>query len=326
VRQTETTPSLTKLLASLAEPVRLRMLRVLEGEELSVRELASVVQLPQSTVSRHLKILGECGWLTKRQAGTATYHRVVLDDLSVTPRSLWVSLRAGLTEQLGNEAAEDDRRVRAVINERMTDSASFFGRMAGGWDDVRQELFGRGFTADALLSLIRPDWVVADLGCGTGNAAAHLAPVCERVIAIDQSEPMLEAAQKRLIDTPNVEFRAGDLGSLPLGDASVDAAVCVLVLHHMDDPGAVLSEAARVLRTDRGGGVLLAVDMTEHDRDEYRSTMGHAHLGFGDRDLEDMLSARGFGRVRVRHLPAQIGATGPGLCAASGWLSEGNDT
>ncbi|MEM9064637.1 MAG: metalloregulator ArsR/SmtB family transcription factor [Planctomycetota bacterium] len=320
MRQAEATTNLTKLLGSLAEPVRLRLLRILESEELSVRELAAVVQMPQSTVSRHLKILGECAWLAKRQAGTATYYRVVLDDLGLHARSLWLASRDALPSQLGTEAAEDDRRVRAVLTERMTDSASFFGRMAGAWDDMRQELFGRGFTADALLGLVRPDWTVADLGCGTGNASEHLAPVCERVVAVDVSEPMLDAAQKRLSDRPNVEFRAGELEQLPLDDNSVDAVVCVLVLHHMPNPEQVLAESARILRTDRGGGVLLIVDMAAHDRDEYKRSMGHLHLGFAPDELHRLFGAAGFGAVRVRDLPAQIGATGPGLTAATGWL------
>ncbi|MCC6676836.1 MAG: ArsR family transcriptional regulator [Phycisphaerales bacterium] len=310
--------AVTERLSALAEPIRLRILRVLETQELSVGEVSSVVQLPQSTVSRHLKMLAEGGWLARRSEGTATFYRLTLDDLPAEARSLWVAVR----DQLGSSSdlAEDARRVQSVLAERRADSQAFFGRVAGEWDDLRTQLFGDRFTQAGLLSLVNPTWTVADLGCGTGNASELLAPYVQKVMAVDQSDAMLAAARKRLSGQPNVEFIAGSLDRLPLPAASVDAAVCVLVLHHLDDPGAALGEMRRILRTDRGGGCGLVIDMLEHDRAEYRYAMGHKHMGFSKSRVLGMLKDAGFNLTTHRDLPGDPGGKGPGLFVAVGRL------
>lgn len=316
--RTGSNPEVIDRLAALGDVIRLRALRLLEREELSVGELASVLQLPQSTVSRHLKILLDGGWLAKRTVGPAGFYRLLLDDLPDADRQLWLVVRA----QMGPGPAldEDLRRLESVLAERKTDSAAFFGRIAGAWDEIRSELFGDRFTLHAMMGLLDPSWTIADLGCGTGNVAELACPWVEGVVAVDASETMLEAARRRLDEPPNLEFRAGPLERLPLADASVDAAVCVLVLHHLEDPAAAIREMARVLRTERGGGVALVVDMFEHARDEYARTMGHRHLGFGAGTIERMFTDAGFERVTQRALAGQASARGPGLFAATGRL------
>lgn len=300
-------------LAVLSEPVRLRVLRVLESHELSVGEVSKVVQLPQSTVSRHLKLLADAGWLDRRSEGPATLYRLVLDDLPPAARSIWVPVREQISD--GSETAEDLRRVAAVLAERRTDSQSFFGRVAGEWDAMRNELFGASFSASALLGLIPSNWVIADLGCGTGNAAELLAPVVKQVIAVDQSDAMLVAARQRLAPFKNVEFVRGDLEKIPLANASVDVAAMMLVLHHITEPDAAIAEARRIIRP---GGALVLLDMVAHDRADYRQTMGHKHLGFARPNVERMLSAAGFKEINHRELPRDTSARGPGLFAAIG--------
>lgn len=309
------TPSIpvTERLAALSEPLRLRLCRLLEREELSVGEVGRVLQIPQSTVSRHLKVLSDGGWLLKRADGTATMYRLVLDDLPSDARALWVTVR----EQMGDSAElrEDLRRLEAVLDDRKTDSSAFFGRVAGSWDDLRTQLFGSSFTAPALLALLPREWVVADLGCGTGNAAELLAGRVRRVIAIDSSEVMLRAARQRLEGAKNISFKRGELETLPLDDSSVDAAVCVLVLHHLDRPEAAVAEMRRILKP---GGRALVVDMFEHDRREYRHQMGHKHLGFSEDRARGMLERAGFIRVRIDALPAWPDSKGPSLYVATG--------
>lgn len=303
----------TELLAALSEPVRLRLCRLLEREELSVGEVANVLQLPQSTVSRHLKVLSDGGWLLKRADGTATMYRLVLDDLAIDARALWITVR----EQMGDSAElrEDLRRLESVLEDRKADSSSFFGRVAGAWDDLRTQLFGSSFTAPALLALLPRDWTVADLGCGTGNAAELLAGRVRKVVAIDASDVMLRAAKKRLGATKGVEFRQGPLERLPLKDASVDAAVCVLVLHHVDEPEYATREMRRIVKP---GGRVLVVDMFEHDRREYRHQMGHKHLGFSESRARAMLERVGLTRVRVDALSSWPDSKGPSLFVATG--------
>ena len=309
--------SLPSRLAALAEPLRLRILRLLQSEELSVGEVARVVQLPQSTISRHLKVLSDGHWIARRSVGTATHYRLILDDLTPQSRTLWIAVREQM--EASPDLAEDARRLEAVIAERRLDSQAFFGRVAGEWDTLRGELFGNEFTAPALLSLLPTHWTVADLGCGTGNASEILAPCVKQVVAIDQSEPMLDAAKKRLAGAQNVQFRTGSLEQLPLDDNSVDAAVCILVLHHLDDPSAAVREMARILRP---GGIALIVDMFEHDRPEYRQTMGHRHTGFNTKQTTRMFKQAGFNTPRIQALASDPEGKGPGLFVANASLDH----
>ena len=311
------TPTAADRLYALAEPMRLRVVRILEMQELTVGELAKALQLPQSSLSRRLKILSQAGWLTHRNEGAATLYQFVLDDQPPLARDLWLAVRnqAATAEQ----AAQDDRRLESVLDQRRLDSRAYFGKVAGEWDDVRGDLFGTGFTPVALLGLLDPEWTVADLGCGTGNVSQHLAPMVKAVLAIDQSEPMLDAARKRLARFHNIEFRAGDLESLPIDDVTIDAAITMLVLHHLAEPASAIAEACRTLKP---GGVLLIVDMVAHDRDEYRRTMGHQRLGFAEREITTFLTSAGLERVRFTPLPSHPNAKGPGLFLATGRRPE----
>lgn len=311
-----TTPSrLTEQLSALSEPLRLRLCRVLESQELSVGEVSRVVQLPQSTVSRNLKVLADAGWLEKRAEGTATLYRLLLDDLPPSARALWLTVRAHLDMSSDAALCEDARRVETVLGERTTDSVAFFGRVAGSWDSVRSDLFGNAFTAWSLLAMLPREWTVADIGCGTGNAAELLATHVRRVIAVDQSGPMLDAARKRLERFANVRFADGPIEALPLDDSSVDAAMCVLVLHHVPD----VDDAARELfRVVKPGGRVLIVDMQQHDRATYRNTMGHVHLGFSPQQITTVLESGGFVGVRVAAVPGEADAKGPGLFVGVG--------
>lgn len=313
MKRSPATSRLTDRLSAFSEVLRLRICRLLEAHELTVGEISQVAQLPQSTVSRHLKVLADAGFLQRRAGGTATYYRMVLDDIDPAGRALWQAVSAQLA---GDVSVEDDlRRVRAVIAQRSTDSVAFFGRVAGEWDEVRQSLFGGEFTARALLAFLPPHWIVADLGCGTGNGAELLSPFVREVIAVDQSTPMLDAARKRLAGLKNVQFVDGPLEALPLADASVDAAMCLLVLHHVAEPAGALAEMKRVIRP---GGSALIVDMFEHSRADYRHTMGHRHLGFSEARTRTMMEQAGFSNCRVLPLGAESESKGPGLFVAVG--------
>ena len=307
-------------LAVLGDTVRLRMLRVLETQELSVGEVSKVVQLPQSTASRHLKALADTGWVMRRTDGPATPYRLVMDALDLPARGVWQAVR----EQAGSqpELSEDASRLAAVLAERRMNSQGFFGRVAGEWDNLRAQLFGDRFMLPALLALLPRNWVIADVGCGTGNAAELLAGHAERVIAIDRSKPMLDAARRRLEGLANVEFVEGDAGHWGVPAHSVDAAVAVLLLHHVDEPFALFKHAARCLRTSRQGGRLVVVDMLEHDRQEYKHTMGHRWLGFGQEQIKRWFIEAGFTHVAFQELPRDAEGKGPGLFAAIGSLSN----
>jgi ArsR family transcriptional regulator len=299
-------------LTALADATRSRMLLVLERRELTVGELCTVLQLPQSTVSRHLKTLSDTGWVTSRRDGTSRYYTLALDDRGHATRRLWTLLREQIS--LTSGADQDARRLKGVLSRRQTASQEFFSSAAGRWDRLRAELFGSASYLQALPGLLDDSWVVGDLGCGTGEVAAALSPFVARVVAIDRSGEMLQAARRRVRDFANVDIRRGELEELPLDDGSLDAATLLLVLHHVPDPGAVLREAARALVP---GGRLLICDMLPHDREEYRQQMGHVWLGFGEDQMRKLLGEAGFDKVRMATLAADPAAKGPALFVAS---------
>jgi ArsR family transcriptional regulator len=299
-------------MTALSDGVRSRILVLLEGRELTVSEMGSVFQLPQSTTSRHLKILADGGWVVSRRNGTHRLYRMAGDDISEEARRLWGLVR----EQVSAEPAaeQDARRLRAVLDRRRERSQEFFAASAGDWDRLRDELFGQRAWLGGLLGLLDGDWIVADLGCGTGRVSETLAPFVGRVIAVDDSEAMLAAAGERLADFGNVEVRSGALGRLPIEDGSLDAATLVLVLHHLPDPGAELAEVARTLRP---GGRLLVVDLMPHDRAEYHQDLGHVWAGFSREQLEGYSAASGLELTMFEPLPADPDARGPALFAAA---------
>jgi ubiquinone/menaquinone biosynthesis C-methylase UbiE/DNA-binding transcriptional ArsR family regulator len=308
---TDTLPLLDSF-SALADPTRCRMLWLLDQQELTVSELCAVLQLPQSTVSRHLKLLGDAGWVSVRRDGTSRYYTLALDGAGGAHSDIWKLTKPQLVAR--TDAEQDGRRLARVIGRRSESSARFFATSAGEWDRLRAELFGREFVHGALVGLLPPHWVVADLGCGTGAMLPVLAPHVARVIGVDASDEMLAAARDRARAFGNVELRTGTLEALPIDAASVDAATLMLVLHHLASPVEALKEAARVLKP---GGRLLIVDMTPHDHEEYRQRMGHVWLGFADEQMRRLLTQAGFDAIRIQPLSPDAEAKGPGLFAAS---------
>ncbi|MBX3028385.1 metalloregulator ArsR/SmtB family transcription factor [bacterium] len=299
-------------MTSLADATRVRMLRLVERHELAVAELCAVLQLPQSTVSRHLKVLVDDDWLAVRSEGTSRFYRLAVAELDPAARRLWALLREQTAQ--GGIGDQDERRLATVLAGRRTRSQAFFGSAAGQWDRLRRELYGERFDLAALAGLLDAAWTVGDLGCGTGQIAETLAPFIRRVIAVETSRPMLAAARRRLDGLANVELRRGELEALPIDDAALDAAVICLVLHHVAEPAAVLAEAARALRP---GGRLLVIDMLQHDRVEYRQQMGHVWLGFAPGQLAEWLARAGFAAARTHPLPVAPAAKGPALFTAA---------
>lgn len=298
-------------MSALADPLRCRILLLIEKRELTVSELCAVLQIPQSSVSRHLKTLADDDWVASRRDGTSRFYSMPLDDLDSAASQLWPLIR----EQVSATAAagQDERRLHGVLTRRRAKSQEFFATAAADWDRLRSDRFGDTFHLWAVLGLVDPALVVGDLGCGTGQLTETIAPFVRRVIAVDGSADMLEAARKRLSDQPNAEVRQGDLESLPLENNSLDAAMLSLVLHYSPDPAKALTEVARVVKP---GGRVLIVDMLPHEREEYQQQMGHVWLGFSEKQMSRFLAGAGFSDIRIRPLPADPDASGPTLFAA----------
>jgi ArsR family transcriptional regulator len=288
------------------------MLALLDQQELTVSELCAVTQLPQSTVSRHLKTLSDAGWVTSRRDGTSRYYALAAHDADGARTQIWQLTRGQLVGRPG--ADQDARRLASVLAERSQTSQQFFATAAAEWDHLRKDLFGGHASLHALLGLLPSDWVIGDLGCGTGLVSSALAPHVARVVGVDASDEMLASARMRARDLPNVDLHRGSLEALPLPDGLLDAAVMMLVLHHVPAPAVALAEAARVLKP---GGRLLIVDMAPHDREDYRRQMGHVWLGFSDEQMHRLFDHAGFRSPRVVPLPPATDAKGPALFAAS---------
>lgn len=300
-------------MASLADPTRLRLLRLLERHELGVVELCDVLQLPQSTVSRHLKVLLNQKWARSRRQATTHLYRTILDELDPAARKLWLLAR----EQTDRwpTVKQDQLRLDRLLHDRELDSQTFFAGAAAEWETLRRELYGEHFSASALLALLPSDLVIADLGCGSGNLAAELAPHVKTVIAVDNSPAMLKAAKHRTAGMTNVQLRKGDLAAVPIEDGSCDAALLVLALSYVTAPENVLEEMHRILKP---GGRAVIVDLLPHDREDFRRQMGQTSRGMDLVELNQMMAKAGFVDMKLRQLPPEPGVKGPALFMALG--------
>jgi ArsR family transcriptional regulator len=277
----------------LADPTRLRLLRVLAQDRFNVTELTGILGLAQSGVSRHLGLLRDAGLVDEDREAGFVYYRLSHDpDHDETRRHLWALLDAQFARAAGDRAVRDDEaRLQEVLRLR---KEAFDGRA-----DPRQLSPGRSWAAWArALGHLLPPLDVADIGCGDGYLTLEAAAWARRVTGIDRSEDVLERAKalatRRRVT--NVEWKKGDLERLPLRDASVDVALLSQALRYASDPERAVVEAARVLRP---GGRLVVLDLKEHDQEWVRARLGAQRLGFAPGALEALLRASGLGEVRL---------------------------
>lgn len=298
-------------LQTLADGTRVRLLRLLESEELSVSELCAVVQLPQSTVSRHLKVLAADAWIANRKDGTNHLYRVAAPTWNEARVSLWDWVRGQADSLTTNQ---DQQRLRQVLAQRSR-SEAFFSSTAEQWDKIRVDLFGNQLDSFVLAATLPSDAVVGELGCGSAPLCQLIAPFVQQAIAVDSSAAMLSAAKTRLCDLNNVRLVNASLTALSLEDHALDAAWLVLVLPYLDDPVSVLAEACRVLKP---GAPLVVVDLLPHERETYRQEMGHLRLGVDREEMASWMKGANLELERFVPLPPDPHAKGPALFAAVG--------
>lgn len=297
---------------ALGDEVRLRLLHLLRRHELGVVELCDVLQAPQSTISRHLKVLSERGFVASRRQGTNNLYRMIEQELPEAQRALWEVALSQSSEWL--ELRQDALRLARRLAEKRGDARAFFAGAAAQWEQLRAEFYGARFQFEALLALLPRTWTVADLGCGTGTTMAQLAPHVGKVIGVDSSSAMLSAAQRRLAGVVNAELRQGELESLPVESSSIDGALMILALSYLPDPLPALKEMARVLKP---GGRAVVVDLLPHDRDDFRRRMEQTGLGFSESELAGLLRSAGLSGATVRPLPTEPQVKGPALFVAA---------
>jgi ArsR family transcriptional regulator len=263
----------------LADPTRVRLLALLEREELTVAELAAVTRLAQPRVSTHLAKLKEAALVRDRRAGVSAYYRFS-DDLDGAEAALWRALREGTDDPLLRQDAE---RLPAVLAMRAADQ-NWADSVAG--DMERHYSPGRTWEAmaRATLPLLVPGDVL-DIASGDGVLAELLAPHAKSYVCVDASERVVAAARERLKPHRNVRVLVGDMHALELPDAGFDLALLMQALTYSERPAAAVAEAARLLRP---GGRLVVTSLARHEHRDAVEPYGHANLGFTPRELAKM--------------------------------------
>jgi ArsR family transcriptional regulator len=271
--------------------------------------------MAQSRVSRHLAILREAGLLRDRRAGTFVHYRFPTP-LEGPWRDAWELVRA---ERARDPAAERDAIALAqVLEARAARTRSWFDSVGPEWDALRKVFHDDVLRARAVARLVPPGLAVCDVGTGTGVLALELARLGLRVVGVDRSSRMLDAARAKIeaAGVPGVELRRGDAAALPLGDASVDAAFAHMVLHYIASPHEAITDMARVVKP---GGLVVVIDFEEHDREWMRDELGLVWLGFPLTQVADWLGAAGLTEIRVeREDPSERGRDMPATFIASG--------
>jgi ArsR family transcriptional regulator len=294
----------------LADGTRLRILGLLEREELTVGELSRALGLAQSRVSNHLRLLREAELLSERHAGTSTHLRLAPGLLEDVPRgtapageragparlwsALWQTLRQNLAELPEHNA--DLGRLSYVLQERSR-TPDFFDLLAGEYDKRAGDFETGQARQRAAAQLFPSELTLADVGCGTGYMAEALAAHRGRLILIDRSEPMLARARERLTHAQaQLEFRQGSTEALPLADGEVDGLVCGLVLHHLSELDRPLAECFRALKP---GGRAVALELHPHGEEWMQTELGDRHLGLEPQDVLAAFRRAGFTDLKL---------------------------
>lgn len=293
---------------ALADPTRLRILRLLTHMELAVGELAQILGQSQPRVSRHIAILCASGLAERRKEASWTFLRLVASRAPGLNASVVGFLEAGVSEDeaFAARCEEDRRHLSAIRAARETKAAEYFERHAPEWDRLRSMISPPAKVEAALRAELGAGNLgrVLDIGTGTGSIVQLLVDQGDYAVGLDRSPEMLKLARARLQDLPpdRWELVQADFGAIPAPAESFDTVVLHQVLHYASHPGIPLAEAGRVCRP---GGRIVIVDLAAHEHEDLRTRHAHARLGFTDEQMLDWLSASGFGPSTVTALPGR---------------------
>ena len=286
--------STLKSLRALADPTRLRIIALLERDELSVNQLQEITRMGQSRISTHLGLLQDAGLLQSRREGKRTFYKWREDADAVAREFIRLAVR-GAKETAGHSA--DQLNLKRILARRNEQAQVYFNHVAGRFDRV----YGPGRSWQAfghLLLRILPSLIVADLGSGEGLLSELLARRCKKVIAIDNSEKIVAfgAAKAKKNGLKNLEFRLGDLENPPVEPQSVDLVVLSQALHHAAVPANAICSAFKMLRS---GGQIMILDLLQHNFARARELYGDRWPGFAESDLHRWLEEAGFRKIEI---------------------------
>jgi ArsR family transcriptional regulator len=286
--------STLKSLRALSDPTRLRIIALLETDELSVNELQEITRMGQSRISTHLGLLQDAELVQSRREGKRTFYRLHPESNHGAAEFIDLAIR-GSKELSDHES--DQINLKRILNRRSEQAQVYFNQIAGRFDRI----YGPGRSWQAfghLLLRILPPLVVADLGAGEGLLSELLARRCKKVIAVDNSEKIVEfgAAKAKKNNLKNLEFRLGDLQNPPIEPHSVDVVILSQALHHAEDPAKAIEAAHKLLKPH---GQILILDLLKHSFEKSREIYGDRWLGFAESDLHRWLEQAGFKKIEI---------------------------
>jgi ubiquinone/menaquinone biosynthesis C-methylase UbiE/DNA-binding transcriptional ArsR family regulator len=283
-----------KTLRALSDPTRLRIVALLERNELSVNELQEITHMGQSRISTHLGLLQESGLLASRREGKRTFYHIVARGDAVTSDFIQLAVR-GAKELPEHDS--DQLNLKRILVRRSEQAQLYFNQVAGRFD--RSYGPGRSWQAfGQLLLRLLPPLTIVDLGSGEGLLSELLARSAKKVIAVDNSERMVAygANKAKKNKLKNLEFRLGDIENPPVQPDSVDLVVLSQALHHAVDPKKCIAAAHNILRA---GGQIMILDLLRHQFEQACELYGDRWLGFAETDLDGWLAAVGFKKIEV---------------------------
>ncbi|SDU60439.1 ArsR/SmtB family transcription factor [Desulfobacula phenolica] len=293
---------LIKCFKALSDKTRVRLLYVLHKYELNVNEIVLVVDMIQSGVSRHLKILMESGLLTSRRDGSFIYYSAAKNEIIKT----FIKL---IDQSLEKEelTGQDVKKAREMIKIRQNITKRFFKSVAPQWDKLKKEVLGNFNLNSMIMKKIVFYGNISDLGCGTGELIENLSgETSHTLIGIDSSPEMLEQARLRLAGTDNAELRLGEIEHLPMKNKEIDTAIMNMVLHYISQPEISIAEVYRVLKP---GGIFILSDFEKHNQEKIKDIMGGSWLGFEKEKIKTWLTDTGFHLKAIESYPVNHGLT-----------------
>ena len=281
-----------KVFKALADETRLRLMRLLARGALNVNEIFGILEMGQSRISRHLRILSEADLVTSRREGTWIYYQSNAADGESTLVGDTLA-HLGAHERDLPHYESDMQGLEAVLARRREHTQTYFDSLRDPHEFLEHHSLDGQFYRQVAVELMPEQCTaVLDMGTGSGLLVPALLERAERVVAVDSSVTMLELARRTVgVESQRCDFRLGDLEHLPVADGEVDAVMACMVLHHLSDPARVLAEAHRVLTP---GGLIVVVDLHRHEDESLRERMADLWLGFLPEDIEGWLRSASF--------------------------------
>jgi ubiquinone/menaquinone biosynthesis C-methylase UbiE len=288
---------------ALADETRLRLINLLSHYELNVNEIVEILNMGQSRISRHLKILADHYLLTFRRDGLWSFYSAPAEGAG----SQFIKAINYLFKDEEIFPA-DLLAAKQVIKKRSNETILFFDSIAEDWEQLKSDIFGGFRLNEYIMDQVSFSKTSVDLGCGTGDLLAYLQKVSDHVIGVDKSPKMLEEARKRFMKRKEkIDLRIGDIEHLPLGNREADLAIINMVLHHIPSPLEAFKEINRILKPKSH---FIIVDFLNHNNESLRQKYGDRWLGFSELEIENWLAVTGFNSKKVDYFNLNKGLRG----------------